>query len=114
MPRPEPPKEHRWKKGQSGNPKGRPPKKSFQELVEKALDSEIKKAGIVKRELLAQLFVDRLLRQKNKEDFTHYIKRAWPEVAKHEISGDLDLNHEMQLAAEELEQILSKGKNKKK
>ena len=106
MPRPDPPKEYRWKKGQSGNPNGRPKKKTFEELVEKALDEDIKKLGIVKRELLAQLFVDRLLKQRNKEDFSHYIRRAWPEVAKHEIRGDLDLNHEMEQAAKELEQIL--------
>ena len=106
MPTPEPPKEYRWKKGQSGNPKGRPKKKTFEELVELALDEEIKKLGIKKRELLAQLFVDRLLKQRNKEDFSHYIRRAWPEVSKHEVKGDLDLNHEMAQAAEELQELI--------
>lgn len=99
-----------WKKGQSGNPKGRPRKKSFQELVETQLDEEISKMGIIKRELLAKLYVDRLLKQKNKEDFSHYIKRVWPEISKHEVAGDLDLNHEMQRAVEELDELLSRSK----
>lgn len=106
-------KKQMWKKGQTGNPKGRPKKRSFQELVESALDEEISKMGIIKRELLAKLYVDRLLKQKNKEDFSHYIKRVWPEVSKHEVAGDLDLNHEMRQAAEELEELLSRSTGKK-
>ena len=102
-----------WKKGQSGNPNGRPKKRSFQELVEAQMDEEISKMGIIKRELLAKLYVDRLLKQKNKEDFAHYIKRVWPEVSKHEIAGDVDLNHEMQKAVEELDELLSRSKKGK-
>lgn len=113
MPRIDPPEEYRWKKGQSGNPKGRPKKKTFEELVETALDQEISKLGVVKRELLAQLFVDRLLKQKNKEDFTHYIKRVWPEVSKHEVKGDVDLTHEMAQAAEELEKLIKDSSGEK-
>jgi predicted esterase YcpF (UPF0227 family) len=112
LPTPEPPKEYRWKKGQSGNPKGRPKKKTFQEYVEKELDVRLKKAdGIEKRELLAKLWVDRLLKQKSKEDFTHYIKRVWPEIAKHEVRGDIDMNHEMSKAAEELEEMIRKSED---
>ena len=113
MARVEPPKEYRWKKGQSGNPNGRPKKKSFRELVEKELDSEIKKLGIDKREMVAVLFVDRLLKQKSKEDFTHFIKRVWPEISKHEVRGDVDLTHEMSQAAEELEELLKQIEEKK-
>jgi hypothetical protein len=98
-----------WKKGESGNLKGGPKgggRLSFETLVNRALDKEIPGHGITKREALAELFVNQLLAKKNDAPFGHYIRRGWPEISKHEISADVDLNAEMQVAAEELRRRL--------
>lgn len=94
-----------WKPGQSGNPKGRPKKKTFEELVEEELSAELKGTdGMIGREALAKHFARKLF--KDKDAFAHYIKRAWPEVSRHEVSADIDMNAEMQIAADELRRIL--------
>lgn len=98
-----------WKKGESGNPTGRPTgggRMTFEALVNRALDKEVPGHGITKREALAELFVNQLLAKRNDAAFGHYIRRGWPEVSKHEISADVDLNAEMQVAAEELRRML--------
>ncbi|MEN1704655.1 MAG: DUF5681 domain-containing protein [Planctomycetota bacterium] len=59
-----PPKNTRWKKGQSGNPKGRPKKtKEFQSLIERELDATVtiseggKPVRLTLRELIAKTVV---------------------------------------------------------
>jgi hypothetical protein len=98
-----------WKKGESGNPTGRPTgggRVSFETLVNRALDKQLPNHGVTKREMLAEIFVDQLLKRKNDAAFGHYIRRGWPEVSKHEISAEVDMNAEMQVAAEELRRML--------
>lgn len=79
---------------------------TFEALVNRALDKEVPGHNITKREALAELFVNQLLAKKNEAPFGHYIRRGWPEVSKHEISADVDLNAEMQVAAKELRRML--------
>jgi len=79
-----------WKKGQSGNPKGRAKKPTFEELVERIL-SEGKIAGLecLPREALAARFVT-LLFEGNEKLLVEYLARAWPKLQKHEIQfGDI-------------------------
>ena len=93
MPRLPPPEHSRWKPGQSGNPKGRPKRKSFETLVEEILDEKLpgpkgarKK---VKRELLARVFVDELLKRNNGL-VREYLSRAWPVVQHHDVTQRTD------------------------
>ena len=79
---------------------------SFETLVNRALDKEVPGHGITKREALAELFVNQLLAKKNDSAFGHYIRRGWPEISKHEISAEVDMNAEMEVAAEELRRLL--------
>ena len=81
---------------------------TFEALVNCALDKEVPGHGITKREALAELFVNKLLAKKNDAAFGHFIKRDWPEVSKHEISADVDMNAEMKIAAEQLRELLSR------
>jgi len=97
-----------WKKGESGNPKGRPKKKSVEDYVEALLD-EVPKGGkgdTTRRELLAQVIVEKMFSRKGEPILREYLKRAWPEINRHEISADVDLNAEMNVAADEIERIL--------
>jgi hypothetical protein len=97
-----------WKPGQSGNPAGKPKRPSFEALVNAALDKEMPGHGITKREVIAQTFVDKLIEDQCRDAFAHFIKRAWPEVNKHEVSADIEANisAEMDLAAAELRRML--------
>lgn len=76
--------------------------------MNQALDKEVPGHGITKREALAELFVNQLLKGKARDVLSHYIKREWPEVSKHEITADIDANvsAEMDLAAAELRKML--------
>ena len=99
-----------WKKGESGNPKGRPKgsKNSFESIVRRKLDEPVpgKDDGTTKLDVLAEIFVSQLLNKKNREAFAHYIEREWPKVSRHEVAADVELSGEMEIAAAELARFL--------
>jgi hypothetical protein len=101
-----------WKKGESGNPSGGSRgggRLSFETLVERAMDKlHPDHEGITKREVLAEQFADVLLTMASDAAFSQYIRRAWPEVSRHEISADVDLRTEMHAAADEMRRLLEK------
>ncbi len=57
-------------------------------------------------ERIADEFVLRVLKGQ-KDDFAHFIKRLWPEIAKHQVSAEIDVAGEIDIAADELMRILS-------
>lgn len=74
----------RWKKGQSGNPKGLNGRPRFEAVVAKILDEKIPDSDVTKREEVARVFVDALLRS-NGQMIREYLAREWPAVQKHEV-----------------------------
>lgn len=77
-------KQYRFKPGESGNPAGRPKRPTFESLVEQVLDMTIEEMGCSKREALALVFVDSLLKR-NTRLIHEYLAREWPAVQKHEV-----------------------------
>jgi len=75
-----------FKPGQSGNPAGRPPRKSFEEIVATILDEHVEQLDGDKRELVARIFVDELL-CRNSRLIREFLARVWPAPLKHEVSG---------------------------
>jgi len=73
-----------WKPGESGNPQGRPPRLTFETIVARVLDEEIPGSDTTKREALARVFVDSMLKR-NGQMIREYLARAWPAVQKHEV-----------------------------
>jgi len=74
----------RWKKGQSGNPKGLNGRPRFEAVVAKILDEKIPGSDVTKREAVARVFVDALLRR-NGQLIKEYLAREWPAIQKHEL-----------------------------
>lgn len=66
-----------WKPGQSGNPKGRPKRPSMETLVAQILDERLPNSDQTKRELLARVFVDEMLKR-NGRMIREYLAREWP------------------------------------
>jgi len=79
-------REKMWKKGQSGNPRGRPPKLKFEEIVAKVLDEGEPGSDLSKREALARIFVSRLL-EADRTLIKEFLAREWPATTKHEVTG---------------------------
>jgi len=80
-------KPYQFKPGQSGNPKGRPARPSFESIVANILDEKIPTTDMKKREALARVFVDMML-QRNPAMMREYLLREWPAVLRHELSGE--------------------------
>jgi len=81
---PEQLKATRWKKGQTGNPNGRPGRLRFETIVARVLDEKIPGSDTTKREALAKVFVDAML-HRNGQMIREYLAREWPAVQKHEV-----------------------------
>lgn len=77
-------KVYRFKKGESGNPAGRPKRPSFEALVAQVLDEAMPGHDVTKREALARVFVDTML-HRNGQMIREYLAREWPAVQKHEV-----------------------------
>ena len=94
----------RWKPGQSGNPKGRTPRKRFREAFEAELqkpapaDHELVKPGerITQIELLARVFVQ-ALENGQLWAWRAYLKREWPVT---HVRGEPDAGSWVDLVAE--------------
>lgn len=79
---------YKWKPGQSGNPKGRPRKKTLEELIYEVLDEEQPGTGGWDRhEALARVIVDMMLKRDGRI-IKEYMARVWPQVQRHELSGE--------------------------
>ena len=81
---PEQLRDTRWKPGQSGNPKGRSKRPSFESVVASILDEKIPNTDTTKRETVARVFVDMLMKR-NGQMIREYLARDWPAVQKHEV-----------------------------
>lgn len=77
-------RERMWKKGQSGNPKGGPPRVSLEAIVERMLDEKIGrgKDAITRREALATVLVDEMINRRNVPMIRDVLQRIWPTVQK--------------------------------
>jgi hypothetical protein len=81
-------KSHRWKPGQSGNPKGKVARESFESIVQRLLDLEHpdKDVDCSRREYIARQFVD-MMEGRNDKVLKEFADRVWPKLTKHEITG---------------------------
>ena len=91
MPRPDPrthPKMRAkmWKKGQSGNPEGRPPKRRFEDVVAEVLEEQIPGTDVTKFETLARVFVTAMLKG-DRSLIREFLAREYPVKKQVEVTG---------------------------
>lgn len=77
---------HRWQKGQSGNPAGRPRRKSITEIVNELLDKPIASdSEVTQRELLCEKLIE-MANNGHKTAISELLARLDPATKKAEIS----------------------------
>jgi hypothetical protein len=86
-----------FKPGQSGNPGGRGKRASFEAIVAQILDEKIPGADMQKREALARVFVDQMLKRDGAM-IRAYLDREWPARQLHEL--DANLSGEVEVSRE--------------
>jgi len=96
-----------WKPGQSGNPAGGRKRRTLEEQVMTLLDSEPRSDGKSILDHMAEQIVAHIARGKDTPLTRDLLKRIWPEVQRHEVAADLDMRTEMNIAAEELAELLA-------
>jgi hypothetical protein len=81
-------KKHRWQPGQSGNPKGKVARESFESIVNRLLDLDHpdKDVDCSRREYIARQFID-MMEGRNDKVLKEFADRVWPKLTKHEITG---------------------------
>ncbi len=102
-----------WKPGQSGNPKGRPKQKSIETVMREILGEEyVGPDGekTTKLEVLAKIMWSKVIQDRDIATITLLLKRLWPEVRQHEVSGTVSLEQQIADAARELDRRLGLDK----
>lgn len=82
-------KANQWKPGQSGNPAGRPKRKTLIEEIASVLEEQIEIGGrvVTKQEALARVLVTEMLKG-NPRALEAYLSRVAPQLKRVEIVGD--------------------------
>lgn len=73
-------REKMWKPGQSGNPKGPPPRRSLEAIVQQLLDEQIGIGAdtMTRREALATVIIDEMINRRNSPIIKELLSRLWP------------------------------------
>lgn len=81
--------ERKWKKGQSGNPKGRPPRKTLESYVTDLLYQKTGPKGSEREriEVLALVIVDELVNRRNANFLKPILERLWPQATNVNVNG---------------------------
>ena len=95
-----------WKPGESGNPKGRPKRRTLEEEVNALLEKPLDESGTTRLDQMAERIVEHIVGGKDTSLTREMLKRIWPEVRRHEVSADVELSGEMEIAASELSRFL--------